>query len=82
MGDFNSTTEIEIIGAESDIKSLIVNNAPTEFQQDSHVVVKATVVFKGPDFSLPDLSKTGWKVLDALPEIQKGQKIQPIIHHS
>ncbi|KAJ5975439.1 hypothetical protein N7481_009146 [Penicillium waksmanii] len=71
MGDFNSTTEIEIIGADNGTSTLVVNNEPTEFQQDSHGVIKATVNFKRPNISLPVLSEIGWKVLDTLPEIQK-----------
>lgn len=73
MGDFNSTTNVEIIGAETDTSTLIMNSEPTKFHQDSHGVVKATVKFKGPDVSLPVLSEIGWKLLDTLPEIQKGQ---------
>jgi hypothetical protein len=80
MGDFNCTTEIEIIGADNDTSTLVVNNEPTEFQQDSHGVIKATVNFKGPDISLPVLSEIGWNVLDTLPEIQKGQNTQPTIY--
>jgi hypothetical protein len=71
-GDFNATTDIEIIGANKATKSLFVNGKSTEFQQDFHGVIKAVSTFVTPSFSLPNLSKIDWKVLNSLPEIQPG----------
>ncbi|KAJ5811527.1 hypothetical protein N7474_007828 [Penicillium riverlandense] len=69
-GDFNATTDVEIIGANKATKSLFVNSKSTVFQQDRHGVIKAVSNFVTPSFSLPNLSKIDWKVLDSLPEIQ------------
>lgn len=69
-GDFNTTTDIEVIGASAGVQSLFVNGNKTPFKQDSNGTLTAVVNFARPKYSLPDLSKIGWKVIDSLPEIK------------
>lgn len=79
-GDFNRTTNLEVIGTPSGVKDLFLNGKSITFEQDSHDVLKAKLTFETPDFSLPDLSKTKWKKLDSLPEITSGMNFPLAIH--
>jgi hypothetical protein len=73
-GDLNRTSDIEVIGgAPAHTGSLLWNGESIPFKQDSSTgVVTATVDYKAPSFSIPDLSTVSWKVIDSLPEIQPG----------
>lgn len=70
VGDFNATTDIEVIGgAPSNLATLNVNGESAKFSQDSNGVVTTTVSFN-PDISVPSLSSLDWKYIDSLPEIK------------
>lgn len=72
VGDFNATTDIEVIGgAPSGMADLKVNGKSTDFQQDDIGVVTASVSFN-PDISVPSLADLEWKYIDSLPEVQPG----------
>lgn len=73
VGDFNATTEIEVIGgAPAGLSTLNINGQSTDFTQDTNSVVHATVAFDVPNFDVPSLSSLTWKYIDTLPEIQPG----------
>ncbi|KAK4909035.1 hypothetical protein LTR49_022134 [Elasticomyces elasticus] len=70
-GDLNATTPIEVVGgAPSDLKQLTFNGKSLQFEQDQYGVVTATAQYTNASYSLPDLSRVGWKVINSLPEIQ------------
>lgn len=72
IGDFNATTDVEIIGgAPSNLKTLNINGESAKFSQDTHGVVTTSVSFK-PDISVPSLSSLDWKYIDSLPEVKSG----------
>ena len=72
VGDFNATTDIEVIGGAPDnMGALNINGQSTEFTQDKYGVATATVEFN-PNISVPSLSDLDWKYIDSLPEIQPG----------
>lgn len=72
-GDLNATTLIEVIGgAPSSLKKVTFNGKELSFNQSKSGVVTATAVYAVPEFSIPDLSKVGWKAIDSLPEISSG----------
>ena len=72
VGDFNATTDIEVIGgAPSKLGTLRINGKSTEFKQDDYGVATASVAFN-PDFTVPSLSQVDWKYVDSLPEIKPG----------
>jgi hypothetical protein len=71
VGDFNATTDIEVIGgAPRKLKTLNINGKSADFKQDSTGVVTTTVSFDNSDISVPSLSSLDWKYIDSLPEIQ------------
>lgn len=69
-GDVNTTTEVEVISApEGCCASLFFNGVELQtLKQNGRM--KATISFKQPKVSFPDLKKLDWKYLDSLPEIQ------------
>jgi hypothetical protein len=70
IGDFNATTDIEVIGgAPSNLATLNINGKSCKFNQDDNGVATTTVSFN-PDISVPSLSELDWKYIDSLPEIQ------------
>ena len=72
VGDFNATTDVEVIGgAPSKLSTLNINGKKTKFSQDKSGVVTASVSFN-PDISVPSLSSLDWKYIDSLPEINPG----------
>ncbi|KAK5163099.1 uncharacterized protein LTR77_010883 [Saxophila tyrrhenica] len=72
VGDFNATTDIEVIGgAPSKLVGLNINGKSTKFSQDKYGVATASVSFN-PDISVPSLSSLDWKYIDSLPEIKPG----------
>lgn len=71
VGDFNATTDIEVIGgAPSKLTTLNINGESTEFDQDQYGVVTASVAFNPPSINIPSLSSLRWKYIDSLPEVQ------------
>lgn len=73
-GDLNTTVPIEVIGgAPSGLKTLTFNGKALKFEQEkSSGVVTATAEYTAPNFSVPNLSTVGWKLIDSLPEIGTG----------
>lgn len=70
IGDFNATTDIEVIGgAPSKLATLNINGESAKFSQDKNGVVTTTVSYS-PDVSIPSLASLDWKYIDSLPEIQ------------
>lgn len=67
--DINGSTDVEIIGAPSDIKTIWTNGKPTPFgYSDQSFTMNLN---PGPvPLNLPDLAKLGWKSVDSLPEVQ------------
>lgn len=73
VGDFNATTKIEVIGgAPRNLATLNINGKSTQFTQDQHGVVDATIEFNPPAINVQSLSSLDWKYIDSLPEIQPG----------
>lgn len=72
IGDFNATTDIEVIGgAPAGLADLYVNGESAEFEQNDDGVVTTSVAFN-PDISVPSLADLDWKYIDSLPEVQPG----------
>ncbi|KAL3460074.1 glycoside hydrolase superfamily [Aspergillus heterothallicus] len=68
--DFNSTTEVEVIGAPARVKKLEINGQLTRTTQTKAGGLKTLVQYEAPQINLPDLEKSAWKHHNALPEIQ------------
>ncbi|GAB7350686.1 hypothetical protein MBLNU459_g1248t1 [Dothideomycetes sp. NU459] len=72
-GDLNATTAIEVVGgAPQKLAKLIFNGKNLQFEQSKTGVVTATAAYTVPNYSIPDLSTIGWKVINSLPEIVAG----------
>lgn len=72
VGDFNATTDIEVIGgAPAGMADLKINGKSADFKQDDNGVVTTQVAFN-PDISVPSLADVDWKYIDSLPEVQSG----------
>ncbi|KAK3720145.1 hypothetical protein LTR37_003969 [Vermiconidia calcicola] len=72
VGDFNATTDVEVIGgAPVNLATLNINSQASEFTQDEYGVASTSVSFH-PDISVPLLSSLNWKYIDSLPEIKPG----------
>ena len=73
VGDFNATTDVEVIGgAPAGLADLYVNGESSDFEQDDDGVVTASVAFNPPDISIPSVADVEWKYIDSLPEVQPG----------
>jgi len=70
-GDLNATSHIEVIGAPHNVQEITFNgkNLAVSLNSTSTGSITATADFVTPEFSVPDLSKADWKVIDSLPEI-------------
>lgn len=68
--DFNKTTPIEVIGAPSPAKSLVINDQTVHTSVDKNGIWSASVSYSAPKLNLPDLKSLTWKSIDTLPEIQ------------
>lgn len=68
-GDLNATSPIEVIGGPKNVSKLTFNGKDLKFSTGD-CSITATAEFDTPDFTIPDLSKAEWKVLDTLPEIK------------
>ena len=70
-GDLNATTTLEIIGGlPSKDCSVYFNNQPVSITESSSGTVAASIRFKAPSISLPNLPALTWKYVDSLPEVQ------------
>ena len=71
IGDLNATSPIEVIGMPSSVKSISFNGQNLKTVKDTKTgILSATATYIAPQVSLPDLSKSSWKYIDGLPEIQ------------
>ncbi|KAE8151998.1 putative beta-galactosidase A [Aspergillus avenaceus] len=68
--DFNATTPIEVIGAPTSAKNLVVNGDKTSHIVDKNGIWSSEVEYSAPEIELPSLKDLDWKYLDTLPEIQ------------
>jgi hypothetical protein len=70
-GDLNETTTIQIIGgAPENLTELHFNGKSIPFSvNEKNGIISGHAHFEAPNFTLPDLGTTGWKVVNSLPEI-------------
>lgn len=68
--DFNTTTDVEIIGVPARVKKLSVNGDRVPHKVNSHGFWETTCGHKHRDVSIPDLKSLKWHHVDSLPEIQ------------
>lgn len=68
--DFNATTPIEVIGAPSKAKNLVINGKKASHKVDKNGIWSSEVKYKAPEIKLPELKDLDWKYLDTLPEIK------------
>ncbi|KAJ5147104.1 hypothetical protein N7526_000456 [Penicillium atrosanguineum] len=68
--DFNATTSIEVIGAPSKAKNLVINGNKASVKVDKNGIWSTSVKYTAPKIDLPSLKNLKWKSLDTLPEIQ------------
>jgi hypothetical protein len=71
-GDFNGTSNIEIIGVPKAVTTLKLNDAVSPYVKTPRGNWESTVAYAKPALHLPDLGKLNWKYIDSLPEIQPG----------
>lgn len=68
--DFNATTPIEVIGAPSKAKNLVINGKKAQVKVDKNGIWSSSVKYTAPKVQLPTLKNLKWKSIDTLPEIQ------------
>jgi len=68
--DFNATTSIEVIGAPSKAKNLVINGNKVQVQVDKNGIWSTSIKYAAPKINLPSLKDLKWKSLDSLVEIQ------------
>lgn len=68
--DFNATTSVEVIGAPSKAKNLVINGNKASVKVDKNGIWSTNVEYTAPKLDLPSLKDLKWKSLDTLPEIQ------------
>ncbi|CAG7957526.1 unnamed protein product [Penicillium olsonii] len=68
--DFNATTPIEVIGAPSNAKNLVINGEKAQVKVDKNGIWSSSVKYTAPKVKLPTLKSLKWKSIDTLPEIQ------------
>ncbi|KAJ5819519.1 Glycoside hydrolase family 35 [Penicillium riverlandense] len=68
--DFNATTPIEVIGAPSKAKNLVINGKKAHVNVDKNGFWSTSVEYSAPKLKLPALKDLDWKYIDSLPEIQ------------
>ncbi|TIC95814.1 putative beta-galactosidase A [Colletotrichum higginsianum] len=71
-GDFNRTTEIEIIGVDDGMAKLEVNRKRVEHTTNNLTNWIARPSLVDSPFAVPDLRTLSWTFLDSLPEIRPG----------
>lgn len=67
-GDVNTTTDIEVMGAPSNITTLSFNGQFITTTTTSYGSLTGTVTYNYPTFYLPTLSELNWKTSNSLPE--------------
>ena len=74
IGDTNSTTTVEVVGAPPNVTVLTFNGSPLRLSPSSanNTRLTATVPFQAPQITLPKLSSLAWQYHDNLPEISSG----------
>jgi hypothetical protein len=69
-GDFNTTTELEIIfeptGA---VEEVIVDGRALNATENREAKLSALVPFVSPEISLPDFTSNEWRYIDSVPEV-------------
>ncbi|KAJ5096819.1 hypothetical protein N7456_007540 [Penicillium angulare] len=68
--DFNATTSIEVFGAPSKAKTLVINGKKAQTKTDKNGIWSTSVSYTAPKVELPTLKNLKWKYIDTLPEIQ------------
>ncbi|CAI7573668.1 unnamed protein product [Penicillium discolor] len=68
--DFNATTPIEVIGAPSKAKNLVINGKKAQVKVEKNGIWSSSVSYTAPKIELPTLKDLKWKSIDTLPEIQ------------
>ena len=68
--DFNATTSVEVIGAPSGAKNLVINGNKAQVKVDKNGIWSTSVEYTAPKIKLPSLEHLKWKSVDTLPEIQ------------
>ncbi|CAK7244442.1 MAG: hypothetical protein STHCBS139747_005981 [Sporothrix thermara] len=74
-GDFNATTDVELVFDPTDsVDSIVVNGqaVAAQTQHGSSSVLRGlggTVVYHPPEIDLPDLAQLDWRTVDSLPEV-------------
>ncbi|KAJ5961253.1 Glycoside hydrolase family 35 [Penicillium vulpinum] len=68
--DFNATTPIEVLGAPSKAKNLVINGKKANFKVDKNGIWSSSVTYTAPKVQLPTLKTLKWKSIDSLPELQ------------
>lgn len=69
QADFNVSTAVEVIGAPSETKTMLINGKGTPFKY-SNQSLTMNITLSPPSIDLPDLKTLGWKSIDSLPEVQ------------
>ncbi|GFG08426.1 probable beta-galactosidase E [Aspergillus lentulus] len=69
IGDVNATTALEVISAPSRLDGIVFNGQSLNPTWSKIGNLAATVHYKPPAISLPELKRLAWKYLDSLPEI-------------
>ncbi|KAJ5515045.1 Glycoside hydrolase family 35 [Penicillium fimorum] len=68
--DFNATTPIEVIGAPTEAKNLVINGKKAHVKVDKNGIWSSSVAYTAPKIKLPALKSLKWKSIDTLPELQ------------
>ncbi|GAQ05349.1 probable beta-galactosidase E [Aspergillus lentulus] len=71
IGDVNATTALEVITAPSRLDGIVFNGQFLKPTWSKIGNLAATVHYKPPAISLPELKRLAWKYLDSLPEISR-----------
>lgn len=75
--DFNTTTPVEVIGAPSQARRLIINGKMAHVNVDKNGIWSTSVAYSAPKIDLPSLKNLDWKSIDTLPEIQSSYDDSP-----
>ncbi|KAF2673094.1 glycoside hydrolase family 35 protein, partial [Microthyrium microscopicum] len=69
-GDVNATTDIELLHEPTGkVMQIFFNGHDLNAAQSPEGLLKATIPWKAPSYTLPDFSATKWKYIDSLPEL-------------
>lgn len=67
--DFNATTAIEVFGAPSKAKTLVINGEKVKTSVDKNGIWSTSVSYTQPKVKVPSLKSLSWKSIDTLPEL-------------